>query len=166
MNMMRDDIRHMHQQAVQGGYDREPLPITQLDLFQKMLDALRDVAAHTALTKSLLEDMVVSFHEGPPPPESFDINRTITLYKVGSGGNWLLNKEHRQYCFVWAPVATIVNITSSIGPPFLVTIPAITLPQIWNRFDFDDQASIWLDNTASASQMNIKVRLTNVPNLY
>lgn len=85
----------------------------------------------------------------------------LPLYKSGFGGNWILNKHGRFYLYVAASVATIINVTSSLGAPFILNIPAIALPGYWNLIDLPEGASIILDDIATYNQMNLHVLLTN-----
>lgn len=84
-----------------------------------------------------------------------------TLYKSGFGGNWMPNTFGRFYLYIYAPVATALNVSSPLGAPFVLTIPAPTLPNLWNLLDLPDQSSVILDATASANQMNVYVLVTN-----
>ena len=158
----REDLRHGVAQANQISIDRDKLH-EGLGILNNAVEILRNMIDKQVLANNYLEDMSAYFHHGPPPPESIDIFKIVTLYKVGSGPNLILSKERRIYMRVYALVATAVNIASPLGPPAVITIPAVTLPNMWSPFDFPDQSSVYLDSTASAAQMNIYVRYTNVP---
>lgn len=95
-------------------------------------------------------------------PEKNDIFEIVTLYKVGFGRNWIPRRENDTYIRWYAPVATAVQISSPLGSPFTLTIPAVTYPSLWLPCDFPDGSSIILDATASSNQMNVFVRHTRV----
>lgn len=160
--LTRDDARHMAQQINQISIDRDHLH-EGIGIMSNLLGVVRNMLDHQILMNNYMEDLSSFFHEGKPPEEALDIFKIVTLFKPGFGPNLILNKERRQYMRVQAGVATACNISSPMGPPFVVTIPAVTLPNQWNPFDFPDMSSIYLDSTASANQMNIYVRYTNVP---
>ena len=97
----------------------------------------------------------------PPHDESVDQRWKQTFYKSGFGGNWLLQRFERLYLYMAAPVATALNVTSPLGAPFVLTVPAITLPSYWNLVELPEMSSIILDSTATANQMNVHMLVTN-----
>lgn len=111
---------------------------------------------------SLLVEMTALLKSNISAKENADVFEIVTLYKVGFGRNWIPAKNHRQYIRIAAPVATAISVSSSLGAAFVVNVPAIALPNFWNDWDFPDQSSFMLDSTASANQMNIWVRFTEV----
>lgn len=133
-----------------------------LELMSRIATSLKDLGGHMRLNNSLLEDIDAYFREGLPPTETKDLLKIVTLYKPGFGGNWIPNKEHRQYLQVYALLPTVVLVSSPLGPPTTITIPAIALPTLWIPFDFPDQTSFMLDVSASANQMNIFTKISNV----
>lgn len=132
------------------------------ELMSRIATTLKDLGGHMRLNNSLLQDIDAYFREGTPPDEAKDIFKIVPLYKQGFGPNWILNKENRLYCRVYALVSTSVDVFSPIGPMVSVTIPPITLPALWNPFDFPDQTYFYLDAGDTFNQSNIYVRLTNV----
>jgi hypothetical protein len=162
---IRDDAAHYKFQNEQAGTTRRQLSV-DIDIAQQLFDLVREIADKLALSESLLEDMTAFFRDDTPPEERFDSFKIITLYKTGQGPNWLVDRKRRQYIRVTAPVATAVNVTSSLGSPFVLTIPAMTLPNMWNEFDLPEMSSIILDSTATANSMNIYVRYTNIAPQY
>lgn len=97
----------------------------------------------------------------PIAEEVTDQRLVQVLFKSGLGPNWIPNTHGRFYTYVWAPVSTAINVTSAVGSPFVLTLPAVSLPSMWNLLDLPDQSSIILDASASANQMNIFVLYTN-----
>lgn len=130
---------------------------------QPTIDQLLESAKDLSDIHELLLEFNVFLRTKMFPPENQDLPRIVTLYKVGFGPNWVPNKEFRQYIRVMALQATAILVTSPLAPPTVVTIPALTYPSFWLPFDFPDQSSFSLDVTASANQLNIYTRLTNVP---
>lgn len=113
--------------------------------------------------RDIMSDMH-DFFKQQTLPERFDFNWIQVLFKVGQGSNWIPRKNNNQYFRVWAPVATALLVSSPVGAPFILTIPAITAtyPNMWLPFDFPDGSSISLDVSATSNQMNIYVKLTDV----
>lgn len=94
------------------------------------------------------------------PPESQDIFRVVSLYKVGFGYNFILDRLGRMYVLVNALQVTNIIITSPIAPPTSATIP----PGKWVSLNLPDASSITLDTIAPANELKIYVRYTMVPN--
>lgn len=123
------------------------------DPIHVMLEKLENI--HTVL-------QAINSKQGEPTDSEITNDKFIqTLFKAGQGGNWIPNRRGRFYLYVAAPVPTALSVTSPLGPPFVLTIPAITLPGYWNLLDFPEASSVMLDSTATANQMNIHVLLTN-----
>ena len=133
-----------------------------LDAVQASLDALKKIDENVQLNASLTADLCAFFREPPPPKESYDLFKIVTLYKPGFGSNWIPNKQHRQYLFIYAPVITAISCSTPLGAPFVLTIPAVTFPDMWSKFDLPDQSSVYLDSTATANQMTIFTRETQI----
>lgn len=113
---------------------------------------------------ALLMEMNEFLKRSTYPKETSDIFETVTLYKPGFGKNWIPSRFQRQYMRIAAVVPTAINVSSFLGPPVVITIPAIAPPGFWNVWDWPDQTSIYLDATATANQMYLWVRFTNVTN--
>lgn len=94
--------------------------------------------------------------------ELSDIFEVVSIYKIGQGKNWIPSRMQRQYMRIAAPVPTAIQVTSMLGSPFVVTVPAIVPPAFWNVWDWPDQSSFYLDTTATSNTMNVWVRYTNV----
>ncbi len=124
-------------------------------------DSIQMHQLHALHALYMLVQEMHDFFKHQTLPERFDIFKIITLYKQGQGGNWIPLKENTQYLRVYALVPTAVLVTSPLGPPAIVTIPAVTLPALWLPWDFPDGSSFMLDATATANQMNIFTRLTD-----
>lgn len=123
------------------------------DIWDHMMGELK-------LIHGVLQSINTVLHE--PFREEFDNERFVQiLFKTGFGSNWIPNSRGKFYIYVYAPVATALNVTNPIGAPFILTIPAPTLPNLWNLLDLPEQCSIMLDATATSNQMNIYVLLTN-----
>lgn len=99
---------------------------------------------------------------GTGQKEIMDERYIQTLFKAGLGANWIPNRRGKFYIYVQAPVATALNISGPLGSPYVLTIPAPTLPGLWNLLDIPDQSSIILDSTAASNQMNLFVLLTDM----
>lgn len=99
--------------------------------------------------------------ENSAPVEIMNERFIQPLFKVTFGSNWIPNPRGKFYIYVMAPVATALNVTSPMGPPFVLIIPAPALPNMWNLLDLPEQSSIYLDTTATSNQMNIFVLLTD-----
>lgn len=97
----------------------------------------------------------------PVYPQYTDERYVQPLWKPGLGQTWIPNRRGKFYLYVWGTVATALNVTTPIGPPFVLTVPAPTLPQLWNLLDIPDQSSVTLDSTASANMLSLYVLLTN-----
>jgi hypothetical protein len=161
------DSQQLQEQQVKQQRSPSDVPLIHflqenLDALQASLDALKKIDENVRLNASLTADLCAFFREPPPPPESFDLFEIIPLWKVGFGSNWIPNKQHRQYLYVYAPVATAILCSTSLGPPFVLTIPQVTFPDMWNKLDLPDQSSITLDATATSNMMTIYVRKTQV----
>jgi hypothetical protein len=111
---------------------------------------------------ALLHQMVDYFKMNTYPKETSDIFEVVTLNKQGFGGNWIPSKFQRQYMRIAAPVPTAIQVTSMLGTPFVVTVPAVAPPLFWNIWDWPDQSAFYLDTTATANNMKVWVRFTNV----
>jgi|SRR6516162_4549793 hypothetical protein len=131
-----------------------------LDALQGMLDALKSIDDNVRLNASLTGDLDAFFRSPPTPKEAYDLFEIVPLWKQGFGSNWIPNRQHRQYLFVYAPVATAISCSTPLGAPFVLTIPQVTFPDMWNKLDLPDQSSVFLDSTATANQMIIYVRKT------
>jgi hypothetical protein len=167
MSYNYSNMKAAQEQAIRQQREPSDVPLLHylqqnLDSLQAMLDSLHHIREDVRLNASLTADLCAFFHEPQPPPETFDLFKIVVLYKYGQGQNWIPNKQHRQYLYVYAPIPTATSIASPLGPAFIITIPAVTLPNMWNKFDLPDQSTVTLDTTATANQMIIFTRETNV----
>ena len=129
---------------------------------QPTIDQIKESAKDLSDIHELLLEFNVYLRTKMFAPENQDLFRVVTLYKVGFGPNWIPNKEFRQYIRVMALQPTAILVTSPLAGPTVITIPALAYPSFWLPFDFPDQSSFSLDVTASANQLNIYTRLTNI----
>lgn len=121
----------------------------------------RTTEDHIEGIHDLLHDLLHFLQTSRDAEAGKDVFKIVTLYKIGSGPNWVPSPNEYSNMYVMATAATAVDVDSPLGAVVSVTIPAVTPPDFWNHWDWPDGTSFRLNALAPASAMNIWVRLTN-----
>lgn len=120
------------------------------------LNAIALMEQHLFNIKGILSELHEYLKTKIYPPEDQDIFTIVNLYKVGSGSNFIANKQGRMYLYVYALQTTNIIISSPLASPTSATIPAGK----WVNLNFPEGTSFTLDTIATANQLNVYARYT------